>query len=68
MMENRAFDHMVGFLGQINPEILGLTGNESNPYNVSDPSYGFAKVAFNSSYVNADPGTLFYNNNFYNQC
>ena len=31
MMENRSFDHMLGSLKMINPEIDGLTGNESNP-------------------------------------
>lgn len=37
MLENRAFDHMLGHLKQINPEIDGLTGSESNPIDPSDP-------------------------------
>jgi phospholipase C len=31
MMENRSFDHMLGALKATNPNIDGLTGNESNP-------------------------------------
>jgi phospholipase C len=30
MLENRSFDHMLGFLKRDNPDIDGLTGNESN--------------------------------------
>ena len=30
MMENRSFDHLLGWLRAINPKIAGLTGNESN--------------------------------------
>jgi len=30
MLENRSFDHMLGALKAINPQIDGLTGNESN--------------------------------------
>lgn len=31
MMENRSFDHMLGFLKKQDPRIEGLTGNETNP-------------------------------------
>ena len=31
MLENRSFDHMLGFLKEHNPEIEGLTGTESIP-------------------------------------
>ena len=31
MMENRSFDHMLGALKAVNPQIDGLTGSESNP-------------------------------------
>ena len=37
MMENRSFDHMLGWLKRNNSEIDGLTGSESNLYNTSDP-------------------------------
>jgi phospholipase C len=33
MMENRSFDHMLGALRSQNPQIDGLTGNETNPDN-----------------------------------
>ncbi len=61
MLENRAFDHMVGFLHLKNPEIDGLKGNETNPYDVNDPTKGMAHVAFNSSYTNEDPGADYLN-------
>lgn len=38
MLENRAFDHMCGFLKRINPDINGLNGNEINRVNSSDPN------------------------------
>jgi phospholipase C len=31
MLENRSFDHMLGFLNHPSPNFDGLTGNESNP-------------------------------------
>jgi len=37
MMENRSFDHLLGYLKQVNPDIDGLTGKETNPYNTKDP-------------------------------
>ncbi len=30
MLENRSFDHLVGFLKNVNPAVAGLTGSESN--------------------------------------
>jgi len=44
MMENRSFDHMLGFLKALNPEIEGLDGTESNPYNPFDPNSPRVKV------------------------
>ncbi|KNC55222.1 phosphatidylglycerol specific phospholipase C [Thecamonas trahens ATCC 50062] len=38
MMENRSFDHFLGWLKELNPEVDGLTGSEFNPTNTSDPS------------------------------
>ena len=38
MMENRSFDHYLGWLKQYNNEINGLTGNEFNCVNVSTNS------------------------------
>src|SRR6266498_2903357 len=37
MMENRSFDHMLGGLQAENPQINGLTGNESNPDSTNTP-------------------------------
>jgi len=54
MLENRSFDHMVGFMN--NPNIDGLKGNESNPYNTSNPSQGSVTVQKTSPYVGSfDP-------------
>jgi phospholipase C len=38
MMENRAFDHMLGHLGLTDPRIDGLQGGKSNPQNPLDPN------------------------------
>ena len=37
MLENRSFDHALGFLKTNNTEVDGLWGNETNPY---DPQVG----------------------------
>nr|GMC80105.1 non-specific phospholipase C4-like [Ipomoea batatas] len=31
VQENRSFDHMLGWMKSLNPQINGVTGNESNP-------------------------------------
>ena len=38
VMENRSFDHILGWLRRRRPDIDGLTGAESNRLNASDPS------------------------------
>lgn len=38
MMENRAFDHMLGWMHAENPNIVGLNGTESNPWDYNNPS------------------------------
>jgi len=38
MMENRSFDHMLGYLYADDPRIDGLKGNESNPYSTTKNS------------------------------
>jgi len=55
MFENRAFDHMLGFLKSINPEIDGLNGNEWNPVNATDPHSERVFVSPNAVYVDPDP-------------
>lgn len=57
MYENRAFDHMLGYLHQVNSEIDGLTGQEYNyldPYNPSEENK--ITVNFNAPYVDPDLG------------
>ncbi|GBG67997.1 hypothetical protein CBR_g1116 [Chara braunii] len=56
VMENRSFDHLLGFLKRRNPEIDGLDGTESNPMNVSDPDSPRVFVADHAEYVDPDPG------------
>jgi len=55
MMENRSFDHMCGFLKKINPEINGLTGDEYNYYNSTDPTSKKVFVNEHAIYVDPDP-------------
>lgn len=37
MLENRSFDHMLGYLDHDNPDYPRLTGNESNPHLPGNP-------------------------------
>lgn len=56
-LENRSFDHMLGFLKRLNPNIDGLNGTESNPLNPSDPNTASVTVSDTSGYVTSvDPG------------
>src|SRR5262249_2165506 len=52
-MENRSFDHMLGTLNTVQPDIDGITGRERCPWNVSDPSQGYQSVVTNSTYWRA---------------
>lgn len=55
-MENRSFDHMLGFMKGINPEIDGLNGNESNPISLTDPQPALVSVSDQAPFVDpADP-------------
>eukprot|EP01121_Diplochlamys_sp_Union-15-3_P013192 TRINITY_DN4056_c0_g2_i1.p1 TRINITY_DN4056_c0_g2~~TRINITY_DN4056_c0_g2_i1.p1 ORF type:complete len:311 (-),score=45.73 TRINITY_DN4056_c0_g2_i1:590-1522(-) len=56
MMENRSFDHMLGFLKRINPEIEGLDGTESNPYNPFDPKSPRVTVSSSAPYIDPNAG------------
>ena len=41
MLENRAFDHLLGYYGRdVDKRVDGLTGNECNYFDLSDPSAG----------------------------
>lgn len=56
VMENRSFDHMLGWMKPLNPEIDGLTGQESNPLNTSDPNSARVKFGDGSVFVDPNPG------------
>src|SRR5437660_6463493 len=54
MMSNRSFDHMLGGLKAVDPQIDGLTGDESNP----DNSGAMVKVRPNAQFqgqLDTDP-------------
>ncbi|KAF8018822.1 hypothetical protein BT93_H3658 [Corymbia citriodora subsp. variegata] len=59
VMENRSFDHVLGWLKSTRPEIDGLTGQESNLLNVSDPSSPSVGVTDDAVFVDWDPGHSF---------
>ena len=53
----RSFDHLMGFLKRVNPEIQGLLGNETNPYDPKNLTLGYVTVSDDSGYVTEpDPG------------
>ncbi|KAL8253152.1 hypothetical protein R6Q59_036845 [Mikania micrantha] len=56
VMENRSFDHMLGWIKKTRPEIDGLTGNEYNHDNASDPASGKVYVSDDAVFVDSDPG------------
>ncbi|XP_057772466.1 non-specific phospholipase C1 [Salvia miltiorrhiza] len=56
VMENRSFDHMLGWLRRTRPDIDGLTGSESNRVNASDPSSPSVAVTDGAVFVESDPG------------
>eukprot|EP00252_Welwitschia_mirabilis_P019677 TRINITY_DN461_c0_g2_i2.p1 TRINITY_DN461_c0_g2~~TRINITY_DN461_c0_g2_i2.p1 ORF type:complete len:363 (+),score=5.19 TRINITY_DN461_c0_g2_i2:340-1428(+) len=59
VMENRSFDHMLGWMKKLNPEIDGVTGRESNPVSTIDPSSGTVYFKDEAEYVDPDPGHSF---------
>lgn len=59
VMENRSFDHVLGWLKQTRPEIDGLTGTESNPIQVSNPSSPKIPVSNDAVFIDYDPGHSF---------
>jgi len=57
MMENRSFDHMLGYLHLNYTKIDGLTGKENNHYKADDPSSTDVKVNENGFNTGPDdPG------------
>lgn len=56
VMENRSFDHILGWLKKTRPDIDGLTGSESNRVNASDPNSRSVTVSDAAFFVDSDPG------------
>ncbi|XVF56681.1 hypothetical protein PTKIN_Ptkin06aG0140000 [Pterospermum kingtungense] len=59
VLENRSFDHILGWFKSLNPEIDGVTGSESNPFSTSDPNSDQVTFQDNSGYVDPDPDHTF---------
>ncbi|KAG7946799.1 hypothetical protein I3843_14G061300 [Carya illinoinensis] len=59
VMENRSFDHVLGWLKSTRPEIDGLTGHESNRILVSDSESPEVFVSSDALFVDSDPGHSF---------
>lgn len=59
VMENRSFDHMLGWMRNLNPKINGVTGSESNPISTSDPNSPRVFFTNQSHLVDPDPGHSF---------
>lgn len=59
VLENRSFDHVLGWMKRLNSEIDGVTGQEWNPESTKEPNS--AKVYFgdDAEYVDPDPGHTF---------
>ena len=55
-MENRSFDHVLGWLKATRPDIDGLTGEESNRILVSDPDSPEVFVSDDALFIDSDPG------------
>ncbi|CAL0335003.1 unnamed protein product [Lupinus luteus] len=59
IMENRSFDHVLGWLKSTRPEINGLIGSESNPISVKNPSSPPVFVSNDAVFIDSDPGHSF---------
>lgn len=59
IMENRSFDHILGWLKSTRPDIDGLSGTESNSVNISDPKSPKVFVSDDAIFVDSDPGHSF---------
>ncbi|KAL3850596.1 hypothetical protein ACJIZ3_012478 [Penstemon smallii] len=56
VMENRSFDHILGWLKSTRPDIDGLTGSEFNRINASDPTSRSVPVSDDAFFIASDPG------------
>lgn len=59
VMENRSFDHMLGWMKSFNPDINGVNGSESNVLSVTDPNSQRIFFKNQAQYVDPDPGHSF---------
>ena len=60
VMENRSFDHMVGWMKKsINPAINGVTGDECNPVSTKNPNPESICFTDDAEFVDPDPGHSF---------
>lgn len=51
MMENRSFDHLLGYLKKLNAEVDGLNGDEFNYYDPHNEHLGKETVSFDAPWV-----------------
>ncbi|KVH94075.1 Phosphoesterase [Cynara cardunculus var. scolymus] len=56
VMENRSFDHILGWIKKTRPDIDGLTGKEYNHVKASDPTSDKVYVSDDAVFVDSDPG------------
>eukprot|EP00270_Netrium_digitus_P016154 TRINITY_DN5759_c0_g1_i1.p1 TRINITY_DN5759_c0_g1~~TRINITY_DN5759_c0_g1_i1.p1 ORF type:complete len:522 (-),score=85.30 TRINITY_DN5759_c0_g1_i1:188-1753(-) len=56
MMENRSFDHLLGWLKKFRPDVDGLTGEEFNHVDPADSSSSKVFVSDAAEFVDPDPG------------
>ncbi|CAJ1960357.1 unnamed protein product [Sphenostylis stenocarpa] len=59
VMENRSFDHVLGWLKAEHPDIDGLDGAESNPLSVEDADSPTVAVSADALFIDVDPGHSF---------
>ncbi|XP_059625004.1 non-specific phospholipase C2 [Cornus florida] len=59
VMENRSFDHMLGWMKKLNPNINGVDGSESNPISTTNPNSTRIFFTNQSHLVDPDPGHSF---------
>ena len=59
VMENRSFDHMLGWMKKINPAINGVDETEWNPLSTTDPNSKKLFFQNQAQFVDPDPGHSF---------
>jgi phospholipase C len=60
VMENRSFDHMLGWMKKaINPLIDGVNGDECNPVSTESPRKDTICFSDDAKFVDSDPGHSF---------